>query len=61
MKYILYIMIFVTLNGCLYFGESGVSTKLYNDCKEYYDNDGNYIKECPENLIEYSDFEDESK
>jgi hypothetical protein len=54
-------MIFVTLNGCLYFGESGVSTKLYNDCKEYYDNDGNYIKECPENLIEYSDFEDESK
>jgi len=59
----LVIMTLITLitiflfGGCLYFGESGVSTRLYNDCKEYYDSDGNYVKECPKNLVNYSDFD----
>ena len=54
---ILFILTTLLLNGCLYFGESGVSTRLYNDCKEYYDSDGNYVKECPKNLVNYSDFD----
>ncbi len=50
---LLYISIFFT--GCLYFGDRGVSTHLYNDCKEYYDLCGNYHKDCPDNIIDYSE------
>jgi hypothetical protein len=57
MKYLILTLILLSLNGCLYFGDEGVSTKLYNDCKEYYDGDGNYVKECPKNLVDYSELD----
>ena len=54
---IIYIFILFILNGCLYFNDTGVSRKYYHKCKEYYDGEGNYVKECPENFIKYSDFD----
>ncbi len=57
MKYLLLLLLLFIIQGCLYFGETGVSTRYYNDCKEYYDADGNYVKECPKNLVNYSDFD----
>ncbi len=55
MKYLLLLLLTVLLQGCLYFNDTGVSTRLYNDCKEYYTADGDYVKECPKNLVDYSD------
>ncbi len=43
------------LQGCLYFNDTGVSSHLYDNCKEYYDNCGIYHKECPPNLVDYHD------
>jgi len=55
MKFFYSIPFFLLLfTGCLYFNDSGISTHLYDNCKEYYDNCGNYHKECPKNLIDYS-------
>ncbi len=50
----LLITIFIVLNftGCLYLNDRGVSTKYYNDCREYYDSMGIYHKKCDKNLIE---------
>lgn len=42
-------------NGCLYFNDTGVSTKLYSECKEYYTDEGKYVKECPKNLVDYDE------
>lgn len=33
--------------------ERGISARYYNDCKEYYDLQGHYHKDCPDNIIEY--------
>ena len=54
MKFFCLFAFLLLFGGCVYFNNSGISTHLYNDCKEYYDNCGNYHKECPENLVDYS-------
>jgi len=33
----------------------GISTRYYNDCREYYDARGYYHKTCDENLVEFED------
>lgn len=49
------VIISLLFTGCLYVNDRGVSTQLYNECKEYYDSMGVYHKKCDENLIEYED------
>jgi hypothetical protein len=45
MKKILYFSIFVlSMSGCV--NKHGVSMKYYSECKEYYDLQGLYHKEC---------------
>ncbi len=45
--------------GCLYFNDTGISTKLYSEGNEYYDANGNYqidcsnCKKCNKNIEEY--------
>ena len=57
MKYLLILTLSLFLHGCLYFNATGVSTKLYSDCKEYYTDEGRYVKECPKNVVNYKDFD----
>lgn len=46
----------VLLSGCLYGNKCGISTYYYDEKKEYYDSQGNFIEECPErNMVEYPD------
>jgi len=33
------------LGGCVFLNDRGVTTKYYNECKEYYDATGVYHKE----------------
>lgn len=33
----------------------GISSTYYNDCKEYYDLQGYYHKDCGENIIDYKE------
>lgn len=40
-------------SGCV--NKRGVSAKYYNDCREYYDMQGYYHKQCDENLVEFED------
>ena len=54
-KALIFIIISLLFSGCLYVNDRGVSTRLYNDCKEYYDATGMYHKDCDENLIDYKD------
>lgn len=44
---------FIGLSGCLFLNERGISTRYYNDCKEYYDANGSYQKSCPHNIIDW--------
>ncbi len=53
MKILFLSIILILFSGCLYFNEQGISTHLYDDCKEYYDLCGNYHKECPKAFLEY--------
>ena len=39
--------------ACL--NDRGVTTKYYNECKEYYDATGVYHKECPKNIIDWTE------
>lgn len=48
------------LQGCLYINDRGISTELYNGCKEYYDAAGVYHKVCDKNLIEAKDLNPKS-
>jgi hypothetical protein len=58
MKYLFLLLFSLLFSGCLYFNDTGVSTRLYDGCKEYYDAEGNYIKECPNhNIIDYKDLD----
>jgi len=41
----LFLLLMILLSGCV--NRHGVSAKYYNDCKEYYDYQGYYHKECP--------------
>nr|WP_314888518.1 hypothetical protein [uncultured Campylobacter sp.] len=43
-----------SMGGCLFLNDRGVSTRLYNDCKEYYDATGTYRKSCPKNIIDWT-------
>ena len=43
------------MQGCVYFNDEGVGTRLYRDCKEYYDAEGIYHRECDKNLVDYHD------
>ncbi len=54
MKYLLMIVILFLFTGCLYINERGISTRYYNDCKEYYDGMGIYHKTCDKNLIDFN-------
>ncbi|NPA74030.1 MAG: hypothetical protein GXO12_04895 [Epsilonproteobacteria bacterium] len=57
MKNMLILIIAVLFDGCLYVNDTGISTRYYNDCHEYYDSMGIYHKECPKNLIDYKDLQ----
>ncbi len=43
------------LGGCVFLNDRGVTTKYYNECKEYYDATGVYHKECPKNIIDWTE------
>lgn len=47
----IYLLILLTLlfSGCV--NKHGISAKYYSDCKEYYDLQGYYHKECGEDDI----------
>ncbi len=45
------------LHGCLYFNDKGISSHLYDNCREYYDECGIYHKECPKNLVDYTEIQ----
>jgi len=55
MKYLLYLLIILLFTGCLYFNDRGVSAHLYDNCHSYYDENGNFIEKCDENLIDYDE------
>jgi len=54
-KALILILIALNFQGCLYLNDRGLSTRYYNDCKEYYDSMGTYHKQCDKNLIDYED------
>ena len=45
------------ISGC-YYNDTGVSTKIYDNCKEYYDENGKYQKECDKNLADYTEIKE---
>jgi hypothetical protein len=53
LKFLLFVTIFWSLQGCVYFNEEGIGTRKYRDCVEYYDAEGIYHKECDPNISEY--------
>ncbi|MDF1882849.1 hypothetical protein JHD49_02730 [Sulfurimonas sp. SAG-AH-194-C21] len=48
-KISLLIMLSILFSGCV--NKHGISAKYYSDCKEYYDLQGYYHKECGEDDI----------
>ncbi len=44
-----FILLLLSFSGCI--NKHGVSMKYYSDCKEYYDLQGFYHKECGEDDI----------
>ena len=48
-KYLIIIPALFLFSGC--FNKHGISAKYYSDCKEYYDLQGYYHKECGEDDI----------
>ena len=49
---LLFILLLILFSGCV--NKHGVSLKYYSDCKEYYDLQGFYHKECGEDdLVTY--------
>ena len=54
MKKVILIISFF-LSGCFYINDGvGLTTYQYDKCKEYYDADGDYHKECPKSIIKKS-------
>ena len=49
-------LVLLTFSGCV--NKRGISAKYYNDCREYYDLQGYYHKECDENIIDFKDVGD---
>jgi len=57
-KIYLLISIFIislTIQGCIFFNERGISSHYYSDCTHYYDSRGLYHEKCDENIIDYKD------
>ena len=53
-KLLLFGLTFFTFSGCV--NKHGVSLKYYSDCKEYYDMQGFYHKECgKDDIITYKE------
>jgi len=53
-KISLLIMISILFSGCV--NKHGISAKYYSDCKEYYDLQGYYHKECgKDDIITYKE------
>ena len=54
MKYLIFVLpIFFLLNGCIYINQDvGPTTYKYDKCKEYYDANGTYHKDCPYTLYQ---------
>ncbi|MDD5785546.1 MAG: hypothetical protein SPI60_05845 [Campylobacter lanienae] len=52
---IIFAILVLFLQGCLWVNKRGISDKYYNSCKEYYDASGVYHKKCDENLIDWKD------
>jgi hypothetical protein len=53
-KSIIFLIITITLfTGCM--NKRGISSKYYNECREYYDASGYYHKTCDDNLVEFSE------
>lgn len=50
-KYFLMLVIALNFSAC-FFNERGISNRLYDDCKEYYDASGTYHKDCPKNWVD---------
>jgi len=48
-KIMLLILFTLALSGCI--NKHGISAKYYSDCKEYYDMQGYYHKECGDDDI----------
>jgi len=48
-KIFLFTLLMLTVSGCV--NKHGISAKYYSDCKEYYDLQGYYHKECGEDDI----------
>lgn len=48
-KYLLLISTLFLFSGCV--NKHGISAKYYSDCKEYYDMQGYYHKDCGEDDI----------
>lgn len=44
-----FILLLLSFSGCV--NKHGISAKYYSDCKEYYDLQGYYHKECGEDDI----------
>jgi hypothetical protein len=62
-QFILILTIIPLFHGCLYFNDTGISTKLYSEGDEYYDANGNYridccdYQKCNKNIEEYKNLE----
>jgi len=48
-KLLIFITFILLSSGCV--NKHGISAKVYSDCKEYYDLQGYYHKECGEDDI----------
>jgi hypothetical protein len=55
-------LIFTALGFTACVNKHGISAKYYSDCKEYYDMQGYYHKECGEDdIVTYKQITDETK
>ncbi len=64
MRKIIYLFVLIfcvfVFSGCV--NKHGISIKYYSDCKEYYDLQGYYHKECGEDdIITYDEMKDAFK
>ena len=58
-KVILPIFFFLFLSGCV--NKHGISAKYYSDCKEYYDLQGYYHKECgKDDIVTYKGIKEQA-
>jgi len=56
-KFFLVILTLLMFGGCV--NKHGISAKYYSDCKEYYDFQGYYHKECGEDdIVTYKEMGD---